>query len=588
MTQTTVEIQKEFNHKTGKVRLYQELIVGCSSYWFLLKYELITSLFGNMPGAAGIYFRNKFFPKLLALCGRNVNFGKGVVLRHPKKIMIGDDVVIDDNCVLDAKGQDNQGIQIGEGVFIGRNTILNCKNGDIFLEDNVNIGFNCMIFSANKVHVGHSQLIAAYCYLVGGTHKIDRPEMPVLQQERESKGIKIGSGGWIGAHVTVFDGVTIGEHTIVGAGSVVNADLPDFVTAGGIPVKVIKKRNTGNPVLKKKTVAIAIINYNGAPVLSETLDHIAEQDYPAITEVMVIDNQSTDASLKVIKKHPSQVQCITMTENRGPNPARNVALKKTDADLVLIMDNDIMLENNYVSSLVHIFEQKPAAGVASGQIRFYDDRDRVQYNGVYVHYIGGAIANRVESELPVRVSALSAGAMMVNREKALETGGFDEDFIFGWEDGDFSFRMSLAGYSCYHLSSTKVFHKTELKGIRFVEYQVRNRWWFVLKNYNASTLIFVFPALLINHFAMFCFFMLKHQIVPFMRGTNAVFKTWPDVKAKRKQVMILKTQTDKQLLSANSINVLGDSESNIAFQFVMGFLNIIFRIHWFLIRWLLH
>ena len=58
-------------------------------------------------------------------------FGQNVVLRHPHKIRIGDNVVIDDNCLIDAKGDANRGITIGSGVFIGRNTILSCKNGDI-------------------------------------------------------------------------------------------------------------------------------------------------------------------------------------------------------------------------------------------------------------------------------------------------------------------------------------------------------------------------------------------------------------------------------------------------------------------------
>ena len=55
------------------------------------------------------------------------------MLRHPHKIHIGSNVVIDDNCLLDAKGETNRGIRIGDGVFIGRNTILSCKNGDIEL-----------------------------------------------------------------------------------------------------------------------------------------------------------------------------------------------------------------------------------------------------------------------------------------------------------------------------------------------------------------------------------------------------------------------------------------------------------------------
>ena len=111
-------------------------------------------------------------------------FGVNVTLRHPHKIRIGDNVVIDDLCCLDAKGTDNKGITIGNGVFVGRNTILSCKNGDIVIDDRANIGFNCEIFSASRVRVGKDMLMAAYTYLVGGDHLYDRIDIPVLQQGR--------------------------------------------------------------------------------------------------------------------------------------------------------------------------------------------------------------------------------------------------------------------------------------------------------------------------------------------------------------------------------------------------------------------
>ena len=80
------------------------------------------------------FLRGKLYPLILGRVGRNVVFGANVTLRHPHKIAIGDNVVIDDQCCLDAKGTDNRGIVIGNGVFVGRNTILSCKNGDIVLE----------------------------------------------------------------------------------------------------------------------------------------------------------------------------------------------------------------------------------------------------------------------------------------------------------------------------------------------------------------------------------------------------------------------------------------------------------------------
>lgn len=238
----TIEIQKAYGEKGGKLSKYQDLILGRRSLFRLLRYECIIGLCGSFPGALGLFLRMKLYPRLLGSVGRNVTFGKDVVLRHPHKIFIGDNVVIDDHVVLDAKGQDNQGIRIGDGVFVGRNTILNCKNGDIVLEDRVNISFNCLVFSASHVQVGADNLIAAYCYLVGGTHKFDNPDIPVLDQERESRGIIVGPGGWLGAHVTVFDGVRIGRHAVVGAGALVNRDVPDDAVAAGSPVRVVKKR----------------------------------------------------------------------------------------------------------------------------------------------------------------------------------------------------------------------------------------------------------------------------------------------------------------------------------------------------------
>ena len=133
---------------------YSQLVVGKPGWAALLKHELVVLLAQAAPGALGLALRKWLYPWLLGSCGRNVVFGQNVVLRHPHKIRIGDRVVIDDNCLLDAKGEANTGITIGSGVFVGRNTILSCKNGDIELADEANIGFNCEIFSASRVRVG--------------------------------------------------------------------------------------------------------------------------------------------------------------------------------------------------------------------------------------------------------------------------------------------------------------------------------------------------------------------------------------------------------------------------------------------------
>lgn len=218
---------------------YRALIVGRAGLGPLLRYELVTLLTQAVPGALGLVLRRLCYPWLLGACGRNVVFGQNVVLRHPHKIRIGDNVVIDDNCLLDAKGEGNGGIRIGTGVFIGRNTILSCKNGDIRIEDGANLGFNCEVFSASDVVVGRDTLVAAYAYLVGGDHAPDDRDRGVLEQGRVSRGIRVGAGAWIGAGVMVLDGVTLGDRSIVGAGAVVRADVPAGATAAGVPARIL-------------------------------------------------------------------------------------------------------------------------------------------------------------------------------------------------------------------------------------------------------------------------------------------------------------------------------------------------------------
>jgi len=221
---------------------YASLVVGRPGLGALLKHELIVLAAQAVPGALGLALRKVLYPTLLGSCGRNVVFGQNVVLRHPHKIRIGNDVVIDDNCLLDAKGDTNAGIAIGNGVFLGRNTILSCKNGDIELGDFANLGFNCEIFSGSRVTVGANALFAAYCYLIGGDHDRSDTSIPVSQQRRTSKGVHVGGGVWMGAGAKVMDGVAIGDDAIVGAGAVVRSDVPARAVAVGIPARLVGVR----------------------------------------------------------------------------------------------------------------------------------------------------------------------------------------------------------------------------------------------------------------------------------------------------------------------------------------------------------
>lgn len=238
-----IQIQHEYTTK-GKSRLrqYQDLVVGSRSFLFLIKFELITLFISRIPGALGILLRKIFYPSILGKVGHGVIFGADVNFRHPLKIEIGERTIVDDGALLDAKGANNQGIRIGENCYIGRGSILSCKEGDITLENYANISTWCNISSNSKIVIGEKTLLGPYVAIFATSHNFDDLSENILDYGWSSKGVIIGENCWLGARVTALDGVTIGSGTVVGAGSVVISDLPEKVVAVGSPAKPIKKR----------------------------------------------------------------------------------------------------------------------------------------------------------------------------------------------------------------------------------------------------------------------------------------------------------------------------------------------------------
>lgn len=227
---------------------YSEIFPGRKGLWSFLKYEFVVSCISGAPGAFGYFLRKVFYPRFFKSVGRGCVFGRGITIRHPHKIVVGAGSFIDDGAVLDAKGAENEGIVIGENVYVGRNAILSCKEGSIFLGDCCNVSANCTILSETEVRLGRHCFLAGNCYLVaGGNHSFADLATPVMFQPSLSKGgIRINDDVWLGAGVLVLDGVTIGRTSVVGAGSVVTGPVPEFSFARGArQLKIHDRRDPG-------------------------------------------------------------------------------------------------------------------------------------------------------------------------------------------------------------------------------------------------------------------------------------------------------------------------------------------------------
>ena len=237
--------QKNLLDKNKSVfQKYREMFVGDCSIWYLIKYEIIVTLFSSLPGALGLVLRKIFYPALFKKIGRGVIFGRNMTIRHPRKITIGLNVVFDDFSVIDAKGKSNRGITIEDNVVIGRNSVLSCKGGDISVGKFSNIGSNNSLFSESVLKIGQYVFTAGHVYMVaGGNHAFARRDIPIWKQPTESKGgIIIEDDVWIGASCTIVDGVKIRKGAILGAASLAHKKIPPYSIALGNPATVIKKR----------------------------------------------------------------------------------------------------------------------------------------------------------------------------------------------------------------------------------------------------------------------------------------------------------------------------------------------------------
>ena len=230
--------------KTSALKKYQKLVIGKDSIWFLLKYEFLIFLLTNVPGVLGLFLRQKLYKYILGKLSRGAVIGMGVSFRHPKKIFIDRSSIVDDFVSLSVVGSEKSGIWLAENVFVGRGSVLNVRDATIEVSKNTSIGSQCRIASTRgKIKIGEYVFIAAYCYLGGGNHKIDRTDIPIALQGFESKGgITIGDDVWIGANCVITDGVSVGKGSIIGACSYVNKDIPEYSIAFGSPATVHKKR----------------------------------------------------------------------------------------------------------------------------------------------------------------------------------------------------------------------------------------------------------------------------------------------------------------------------------------------------------
>ncbi len=189
----------------------------------------IIGTLAHLYGRAKYALKNRMNRRRVRMCGTN-SVIQGYVDSRGKqcKITIGDDCLLQGLLVTE---NDTSEIRIGNNVFIGANTVIDCAL-QVVIEDDVLLSYECLVLDSNN-HSNDAR-----------TRRNDLPDVrdgrPYNWNAIPSKPIYICRGAWIGARSIILKGVTIGEGAIVGAGSVVTKDVSPYTVVAGNPARVIK------------------------------------------------------------------------------------------------------------------------------------------------------------------------------------------------------------------------------------------------------------------------------------------------------------------------------------------------------------
>jgi acetyltransferase-like isoleucine patch superfamily enzyme len=141
-------------------------------------------------------------------------------------------------------------IQIGKGgrvrfgrfVWLGDGTKIRCHEGEVVIGPKTVFGQECTISAYQRVRIGEQCVIADRAMFIDFDHGVTEVERPIRQQGIYKRDVEVGSNVWIGYGACILRGVRIGDNSIVGTNSVVTADVPANAVVGGVPAKVIRRR----------------------------------------------------------------------------------------------------------------------------------------------------------------------------------------------------------------------------------------------------------------------------------------------------------------------------------------------------------
>jgi GT2 family glycosyltransferase len=293
-------------------------------------------------------------------------------------------------------------------------------------------------------------------------------------------------------------------------------------------------------------VTVAITNYNGRELLEVLMPSLQRQTLrPSAT--VVVDDCSSDDSLEYLRQHWPDVRVRQLPRRSNVTVAMNECLRAGQTEFVVLLNNDIELDPDCLAELVAALRAHPQAAASAAKLRDYHDRRLLDGAGDVLLWRGAAIRRgqgKLDDGRYDEPSAIFAacGAVVAYRTSLLEEiGDFDEQYVAGLEDVDWSFRAQLLGYDVRYVPSAVAYHmgsatigRTMTPAMAYLNW--RNWPWLIAKDYPAGALVRHAPELLLQQVLVLGIALRDRRLGVWLRAWRDALRGLPEVLRKRRAI----------------------------------------------------
>jgi GT2 family glycosyltransferase len=296
-----------------------------------------------------------------------------------------------------------------------------------------------------------------------------------------------------------------------------------------------------------KRVAVIIPNYNGEKLLPACLDSLSGQSYQDFTTI-VVDNGSTDGSVRLLEERYPSVKVIRLPGNLGFAAGVNAGIRESVGELVALLNNDTETHPDWLAELVKTIDERRDISFCASKMLDFKNRSIVDSAGNCYALNGRSIPrgfldlDRGQYDEEGEVFGACAGAALYRRSLFEEIGLFDERFLSYKEDVDLDFRAHLRGLRCLYVPRAICYHiggatTGRRKSNLAVRLSTRNSIITFVKNMPARFLPAALPLMLLDIIFQLGYQILKgRQAVPLMRGLLAAISSLPYALGERRRI----------------------------------------------------